>query len=167
MIFFESFHPWNIETDLDEFREAFKQLNNDSPNAISENDISDVLAFLKQSCTKSELKKILDDVISNPTAQSVDLEALIDSVAAKTKITVKSEDIIEIFKYFDENNDGTIATKQFEHICEGIFPKAQSLKTAELKNIIKQADVDGRIPYELMVDIMIRYDISQNNVASL
>merc|ERR1711893_81645 len=155
------------ETDLDEFREAFRHLNEDSPNPISENDIANMLAFLKQSCTKSELTKILDGIIKNPDAKSVGIEDLIDQVANRTKITVKSEDIIEIFKYFDENGDGTIDTKQFEHVCDGLFPKGESLMTNELKDIIKQADKDGKIKYEEMVDIMIRYDITKNNVASL
>merc|ERR1712228_453873 len=148
----------NIERDLDEFREAFKQFNADSPNPVSEDDLTQILSFLKQSCRKSELQKILNDIVTNPNAQSVGIEDLIDNVANRTKITVKSEDIIEIFKYFDEDGTGEIDTKQFEHICDGMFPKRESLKTGELKKIIKEADKDGKIKYEEMVDIMIRFD---------
>merc|ERR1711976_207469 len=82
--------------DLAEFEEAFRQFQENEPASLSSKEIADMLAFLKQSCSKAELERIRASCVKNEQADSLSMEGMIDGISDRTKITVKSEDISEI-----------------------------------------------------------------------
>lgn len=57
----------------------------------------------------------------------------------------------ESFRLFDKNNDGVITTKELGAVMKSV---GQELTEAELKEMIREVDSDGRFWFGFYLDIL-------------
>jgi Ca2+-binding EF-hand superfamily protein len=53
-----------------------------------------------------------------------------------------NNELIEVFKIFDEDGDGSINAEEFEKVCN-MYLSSKSMTGLEIEEIIRDMDIDG------------------------
>ncbi|XP_028063272.1 calmodulin-2-like isoform X2 [Camellia sinensis] len=134
-----------------EFREAFSLIDEDSDGLGSSLEVARVIQSLNEHPTKEEVEDTISevDIAGNGT---IDFEHYLNIMARKMKDNV-AEELKEVFKVFDQDQDGYISAIEVRHVMINLGEK---LTDEEAEQMIMEADLDGDgvVSYEEFVRMM-------------
>ena len=96
----------------------------------------------------AELQKIISELDSGDGNGSIDFPEFLTMMAHKMKENNNHKDEIhEIFKVFDMEDNGFISVAELSHVMTSL---GEELTEEEVKEMIKEADIDGdgQVSYE-------------------
>ena len=134
------------EEQISFFKEAFNLFDKDGNGFIKTNELASVLRSLGQNHTEVELQEIISEIDSDGNG-SVDFPEFFTMMANKMKENKNNDEIHEIFKVFDKEGNGFISVAELSHVMTNL---GEELTEEEVKEMIKEADVDGdgQVSYE-------------------
>eukprot|EP00178_Gracilaria_changii_P001768 TRINITY_DN12475_c0_g1_i1.p1 TRINITY_DN12475_c0_g1~~TRINITY_DN12475_c0_g1_i1.p1 ORF type:complete len:151 (+),score=49.16 TRINITY_DN12475_c0_g1_i1:60-512(+) len=141
------------EEEIVEYKEAFSLFDRDGDGKITTKELGTVMRSLGLNPTESQLKEINHDIDTNKKGQ-IDFEEFKElMIKGKKEATISEEDIIDAFKVFDKNGNGTISAAELRHVMSNIGEK---LSDEEVEEMLREADVDpeGQINYEDFVKML-------------
>jgi calmodulin len=112
-----------------------------------------VIRALGKNPTEAELQDIINEVDPNGDG-TVDFPSFLTIMARKMKDQDTEEDIIEAFRVFDKDGNGTISAAELRHVMTNLGEK---LTDEEVDEMIREADVngDGIIDYKEFTKIIL------------
>ncbi|CAL5357458.1 unnamed protein product [Camellia sinensis] len=132
-----------------EFREAFSLIDEDSDGFITMEEVARVIQSLNEHPTKEEVEDMISevDIAGNGT---IDFDHYLNIMARKMK---QREELKEVFKVFDQDQDGYISAIEVRHVMINLGEK---LTDEEAEQMIMEADLDGDgvVSYEEFVRMM-------------
>lgn len=105
---------------------------------------------------KEEVKQMLDNVGKDPS-QEITFEEFLKMVTPRMGERDSAEEILKVFKLFDEDGTGYITFKNLKRICQEL---GENLTDDEIQEMIDEADRDGdgKISSEEFFRVMRRRD---------
>ncbi|KAJ8760747.1 hypothetical protein K2173_017887 [Erythroxylum novogranatense] len=141
------------EDQIFEFREAFCLLDKDGDGCITLEELGVALKSLGQHPTEDELQIMISevDVDGNGT---IEFGEFINLMERKMKESEAEEELTEVFRVFDKDQDGYISPTELRHVMISLGEK---LTEEELEQMIKEADLDGdgQVNYDEFVRMML------------
>mmetsp|Transcript_72815 Transcript_72815/g.101230 ORF Transcript_72815/g.101230 Transcript_72815/m.101230 type:complete len:115 (+) Transcript_72815:172-516(+) len=103
--------------------------------------------------TESELADMINE-IDYDGSNSIDFNEFISLISRKMAEDGIEKELMEAFKIFDTNGNGTMETDHFKKIIKDL---SNNLSEDEIKDMIAEADSDGdgRIQFEDLIKIML------------
>merc|ERR1719149_66521 len=134
------------EEQIAEFKEAFSLFDKDGDGTITTKELGTVMRSLGQNPTEAELQDMINEVDADGNG-TIDFPEFCTLMARKMKDTDSEEDLIEAFRIFDRNGDGTISAAELRKVLSNLGDKLQD---EEIDDMIREADVDdsSSIDYE-------------------
>mmetsp|Transcript_27612 Transcript_27612/g.70337 ORF Transcript_27612/g.70337 Transcript_27612/m.70337 type:complete len:154 (-) Transcript_27612:793-1254(-) len=135
-------------------KETFKLFDRDGDDMITTKELGTVMRALGQNPTESELQDMLNEVDPNGHGQ---LE-MREFIGLMRKRLGKSRDtaaeLLEAFKIFDKDGNGTLPSTELRHI---MLQLGEKLSEAELDAMMKEADKnnDGFVNYAEFIQLML------------
>ena len=96
------------EEQIAEYKEAFSLFDKSGDGTITTKDLGTVIRALGKNPTEAELQDIINEVDPNGDG-TVDFPSFLTIMARKMKDQDTEEDIIEAFRVFDKDGNGTIS----------------------------------------------------------
>mmetsp|Transcript_4974 Transcript_4974/g.8534 ORF Transcript_4974/g.8534 Transcript_4974/m.8534 type:complete len:150 (-) Transcript_4974:543-992(-) len=140
------------EEQIAEFKEAFSLFDRDGDGAITPKELGTVMRSLGQTPTEAELNELINELIADGQ-QVIDFPEFLTIMAKKSKEAYTTEEILDAFRVFDKDGNGTITTMELRHIMTNLGEK---LTDEEVDEMIREADVqgDGRVVYAEFVNLL-------------
>jgi len=137
---------------LKEYRDAFEMFDKDKDGVITAKELANVMRSLNQDPTENELREMIDEVDLNGNGK-IDFEEFVQLMNRRARDTDTEEEIIQAFRVFDKDGNGTISSNELRHIMSTLGEK---LSDDEIEQMIQEADIDGDgyINYEEFVRLM-------------
>ncbi|PKA64399.1 Calmodulin-like protein 8 [Apostasia shenzhenica] len=127
------------EEEVSEFRDAFCLLDKDGDGgSISIGEMTAIMNSIGRSSSNLELEIIRE--VSLDLTGSFDFRGLLDLTAKTVKETNKDEELREVFKVFDRDQNGFISAVELKNVLINLGEK---LTDEEAEQMIKEADFDG------------------------
>ena len=141
------------EEQIAEYKEAFSLFDKSGDGTITTKDLGTVIRALGKNPTEAELQDIINEVDPNGDG-TVDFPSFLTIMARKMKDQDTEEDIIEAFRVFDKDGNGTISAAELRHVTTNLGEK---LTDEEVDEMIREADVngDGIIDYKEFTKIIL------------
>jgi calmodulin len=141
------------EEQIAEYKEAFSLFDKSGDGTITTKDLGTVIRALGKNPTEAELQDIINEVDPNGDG-TVDFPSFLTIMARKMKDQDTEEDIIEAFRVFDKDGNGTISAAELRHVMTNLGEK---LTDEEVDEMIREADVngDGIIDYKEFTKIIL------------
>ncbi|KAJ6775260.1 CALCIUM BINDING PROTEIN [Salix purpurea] len=141
------------EEEVAELQEAFCLFDKDGDGCITFEELATVIKSLHHSATDEELHIMMSeaDVDGNGTIEFVEF---LNLMARKMRENDAYEELKEVFKVFDKDQDGYISLNELRHV---MIDQGEHLTEEELEEMIREADLDGdgQVNYEEFVKIMV------------
>mgnify|MGYP003319126910 CR=1 FL=1 len=137
---------------LEECKEVFDLFDKNKDGSISTNELGEIMKALGANPTKEELQQMLNEVDTDGSGK-IEFKEFLDLFTKRMKEPDTENDLIEAFKIFDKDGNGTISVKELKNVMSTL---GESLSDEECEEIIKEADIDGDgcINYHEFVKIM-------------
>jgi len=129
------------EEQVDECREAFEMFDMDRSGSIDLRELKAAIRALGMNVSADELKKMVGDVDKDGNG-TIEFPEFLSMMTAKMSSEATEEEIAKCFKLFDHDATGMITLKNLLHAREILG--MDDVSTAQLENMIKQADRSGR-----------------------
>eukprot|EP00961_Rhodomonas_salina_P238263 3220491-Rhodomonas_salina.2 len=141
------------EEQIAEYKEAFSLFDKSGDGTITTKDLGTVIRALGKNPTEAELQDIINEVDPNGDG-TVDFPSFLTIMARKMKDQDTEDDIIEAFRVFDKDGNGTISAAELRHVMTNLGEK---LTDEEVDEMIREADVngDGIIDYKEFTKIIL------------
>ena len=146
------------QSKMDSFRETFQQYDRDKDNFISMRELSQVMKtfHLNNDFTAEQTEEIMNLLDKRMKGSRLDIELFLNIVAEKYidfANNSSSEDVINAFRTFDKDGNGTIPADELRNVMTSI---GDVLSEEEVEEMIREADIngDGVIYYEDFVMTM-------------
>merc|ERR1712226_318545 len=154
--------PLNMSTDqltdsqVDDFREAFLMFDKDKSGSIDSKELATVLRSLGMNPTPQELANMIA-AVDKDGSNEIDFEEFLSMMAKKMSDSTVEEELIECFKLFDDNRDGTLDVGVLQHILE----EFSGLQRSEIDEMMREADRNstGQVRYAHLVKTLLRQPI--------
>ncbi|KAI9270372.1 calmodulin [Phascolomyces articulosus] len=137
---------------IEEYRASFQQFDKDNNGTIDAKELGGVMRSLNMSVSETEVKSMIRELDADGSG-SIDFEEFL-SMLTRTKSNVDTQqELLETFKVFDKNNDGTISANELREVMNNLGEK---MSEAELEQMLLEADAnkDGVINYEEFVKML-------------
>ncbi|CAO0798533.1 unnamed protein product [Mucor circinelloides] len=141
------------EQQISEYRESFALFDKNGDGAIDVEELGQVMRSLNQEPTDEELKDMINDVDSDNNGR-IDFNEFLTIMSRMKGADDETEnDLLEAFKVFDKDQDGSITQDELRSVMTNL---GQKLTSQELDEMIKEADTDGdgKINYKEFVKMM-------------
>ncbi|XP_071133573.1 uncharacterized protein [Mytilus edulis] len=122
-----------------ELKEAFDIFSEDDGHTISTKDVGSLMRALGQNPTEAELQIIINDLDFDDRG-TVDFPGFYTLMQHKMKDTDAEEEIMEAFKVFDKDGEGSISMSDLRHVMTNLGEK---LTDEEIEEMMREADVDS------------------------
>ncbi|CAG2205447.1 PARP2_3_4 [Mytilus edulis] len=122
-----------------ELKEAFNIFSEDDGHTISTKDVGSLMRALGQNPTEAELQIIINDLDFDDRG-TVDFPGFYTLMTHKMKDTDAEEEIMEAFKVFDKDGEGSISMSDLRHVMTNLGEK---LTDEEIEEMMREADVDS------------------------
>jgi centrin-1 len=129
------------EEQVDECREAFEMFDMDRSGSIDLRELKAAIRALGMNVSADELKKMVGDVDKDGNG-TIEFPEFLSMMTAKMSSEATEEEIAKCFKLFDHDATGMITLKNLLHARTILG--MDDVSTAQLENMIKQADRSGR-----------------------
>mmetsp|Transcript_35315 Transcript_35315/g.80687 ORF Transcript_35315/g.80687 Transcript_35315/m.80687 type:complete len:145 (-) Transcript_35315:60-494(-) len=118
---------------LAEFREVFSLFDKGN-DTIAAHDLGTVIRALGRAPTEAQLNDLLKN---NPGGQSVNFDTLCQIMGTRLEGEQESEDdIVEAFRVFDKDGQGTISLGELTHVLTNLGEK---LSEEDVEELLKEA----------------------------
>ena len=130
-------------------KEAFFLLDHDNDNCISINEIGLLLRALGIFISQEEIEKLKQEFESQ--GKNVPYDKFKKLYKKKLKTNLTNSDLIDAFKFFDEEDSGQINLNQLKH---GLMTLGDPLTAEEMKTLENELDIDerGNIDYNELAE---------------
>ena len=140
-----------------EYKEAFEMYDIKKDGSILLSDYENVLKFLNLDPTKFELDIHEHEINGDNYVKFEEFMTEINAKKNETEILSKGKDddikeVLNIFKSFENGNDGEISITQFREILSS--EGGGNLKEEEIDNLISILDKGGYINYKEFIDTL-------------
>lgn len=138
---------------LDEYRAAFDLFDEDGNNAISKEELENVMKKLGLNPTDDELRDMIREHDTDESGQ-IEFEEFCELLAQRMEGEDKEENLRAAFRTFDQDGSGKISPQELRQVMINLGEK---LTDQEIQEMIQEADCDGdgQINYEEFVKMMI------------
>lgn len=146
--------PENI---LREYKDAFEMFDKDKDGSITAKELAMVMKSLNQEPTDADVEEMINEVDVNGNGK-IEYEEFVIMMNKRIKETDTEEEVINAFRVFDKEGNGSISTLELKHIMTTLGDK---ITEEEIDEMLREADINGNgfINYEEFVRMMM---IKQN-----
>ena len=127
------------EEQLEELKEAFQLFDTEHKGRIDSREFKAALRALGYDITKSDVIKCFSD-LGKTLEDSINYDEFMKVVIPHIKPRNSREEIMKIFRLFDEDNTGKISIKNLRKVAKDL---GEDISDNELKELIKEADRDN------------------------
>ncbi|KAL3887115.1 hypothetical protein ACJMK2_027071 [Sinanodonta woodiana] len=141
------------EEKLSEFKDVFRQLDNDGDGIINTKELGTATRFIGKNLTEAELQRMINDMDADGKS-TIDFPEFLEMMTRKTKERMLSEDEIrKQFKMFDIDGNGYISAAELKQLMISMGDKVTD---DEVDEMIRTADVDGdgQVNYDEFMRLM-------------
>lgn len=133
----------------EKWQEAFNLFDKEGNKTINSSDLGTVVRSLGLNPTQAEIKEWQSSLGS----AQIGFDSFCDLMVQKQGTTDSETEVIEAFRVFDKEGNGTISANELKHVLTTLGEK---LTDSEVDEVIKEADVDGNghINYSNYVKMM-------------
>ncbi|XP_015068551.2 calmodulin-2/4 [Solanum pennellii] len=129
------------ENQLLQFKEAINLFDKDVHGCITIEELATVIRSLDENPTEEELCHMISEVDAdhhdNGTMEFIEF---LNLITKKMKETDLEEELKEVFKVFDKDQNGFISATDLRHVMINLGEK---LTEEEAQQMIREADLDG------------------------
>ncbi|TMW98968.1 hypothetical protein EJD97_003250 [Solanum chilense] len=129
------------ENQLVQFKEAINLFDKDVHGCITIEELATVIRSLDENPTEEELCHMISEVDAdhhdNGTMEFIEF---LNLITKKMKETDLEEELKEVFKVFDKDQNGFISATDLRHVMINLGEK---LTEEEAQQMIREADLDG------------------------
>eukprot|EP00615_Pteridomonas_danica_P011280 CAMPEP_0114350158 /NCGR_PEP_ID=MMETSP0101-20121206/16125_1 /TAXON_ID=38822 ORGANISM="Pteridomonas danica, Strain PT" /NCGR_SAMPLE_ID=MMETSP0101 /ASSEMBLY_ACC=CAM_ASM_000211 /LENGTH=159 /DNA_ID=CAMNT_0001489197 /DNA_START=139 /DNA_END=618 /DNA_ORIENTATION=- len=125
--------------ELEEVTEAFQLFDVEQKGTIDVKEIKAAFRALGFQVKKQEIRQMMTDIdkLESPT---VLFDEFVEMVTPRMSSRDAREEIIKVFKLFDDDNSGKISFKNLQRVAREL---GENLTDDELQEMIDEADRDG------------------------
>ncbi|CDW91107.1 calmodulin [Stylonychia lemnae] len=127
------------EIQKQEFKEVFSLFDKDGDGTISTTELGTVMRTLGQNPTEQELEQMILEVDVDGNKE-IDFDEFCALMIKKMKESEPEEELVEVFKIFDQDNNGCIDWYDLKNIFKELGEK---ITDDDLKEMIEEHDADG------------------------
>ena len=132
-------HDFLPDHHLAELREAFNLFDTERRGAIDARELKAAMRALGFETKKEEVRRLLASIGRDPSS-SVGFEDFCELLAPRMSEKGSREDVMKIFKLFDEDNRGVITFKALKRVAQEL---GENINDEELQEMLDEADRDG------------------------
>ena len=122
-----------------EFKQAFALFDTDGNGFVTTDELGTVMRSLGQKPTDEEILDMIH-LVDEDGDGTIDFEEFILLMEMKMNDSDEEQDIIEVFKVFDNDGNGYITAAELRHVMTNLEEK---LTDEEIDEMINEADIDG------------------------
>nr|8OSI_A Chain A, mNeonGreen,Calmodulin,Protein kinase domain-containing protein [synthetic construct] len=139
------------EEQVSEYKELFSLFDLDGDGQITTKELGTVMRSLDLNPSESELQDMINEVDAGGDG-TIDFPEFLTMMTREMKYRDTEEEIRELCKVFDRDNDGFIVAAELRHAMTSI---GEELTDDEVDEMIREADQDGdgRIDYNEFVQL--------------
>ncbi|TMW64832.1 hypothetical protein Poli38472_008999 [Pythium oligandrum] len=127
------------EEDLEEIKEAFRLFDSDGSGTIDVRELKAAMRALGFHVKKAEIRQMVADIDKDESG-TIDQDEFIEMMTDKMNARDPREEIMKIFKLFDDDNTGKISFRNLKRACNEL---GETLTDEEIQEMIDEADRDG------------------------
>jgi centrin-1 len=137
------------QEEIEELKEAFNLFDADASGTIDSRELRGAM----ESLGYKDKNKIVYQMIESINSDKIDFDQFLDMMTARISDTDSREDILKVFKLFDEQNNGFITIENLKRVAREL---GETLSEQELQEMVDRADLngDGVISPDEFVNIM-------------
>jgi calmodulin len=123
-----------------------------NPGCITTTELGTVMRSLGQNPTERELQDMVNEVDADGSG-TIDFHEFLGLMSRKWKHEDSEEELKEVFRVFDKDQDGYISAAELRHLMTNLGEK---LKDGEVDEMVREADGDGdgQINYQEFINVM-------------
>merc|ERR1711862_66565 len=124
---------------VEEIKEAFDLFDTDGSGSIDVNELKVAMKALGMDAKSDEIRKLINDIDSDGDG-TIDFDEFLAMMTARKQGEDTLEDLLKVFKLFDDDKTGTISFKNLKRVCQEL---GENMTDDELKEMMDWADKDG------------------------
>jgi len=128
--------PGLSQEEIEELKEAFDLFDTDGSGTID----SAELKHAMESLGYKKKNKMAYQMIENMRDGEIDFDGFLDMMTARISDTDSREDIMKVFRLFDDGDSGKITMENLRRVAREL---GETMTEAELKEMIDRADLNG------------------------
>jgi len=145
----------NALESISNLKKAFEVFDKNKDGNISISDLKELVKLLGQEISDVQLQSIIHEVDSDGK-EKIDFKEFLGLMSRKMRDPDTDEELIEVFKVFDSEGDGTISKKEMKLIV------GDNLSEEEIEEIFKEGAIgEERINYEDFVRMIIKVPLQK------
>merc|ERR1711887_484731 len=114
---------------VEEIKEAFDLFDTDGSGSIDVNELKVAMKALGMDAKSEEIRKLINDI-----------DEFLAMMTARKQGEDTREDLLKVFKLFDDDKTGTVSFKNLKRVCQEL---GENMTDDELKEMMDWADKDG------------------------
>merc|ERR1712139_609129 len=127
------------EDQVAEIKEEFDIFDTDGSGSIDTNELKVAMKALGMDAKSEEIRKLINDIDSDGDG-TIDFDEFLAMMTARKQGEDTREDLLKVFKLFDDDKTGTISFKNLKRVCQEL---GENMTDDELKEMMDWADKDG------------------------
>lgn len=127
------------EEEMEEVKEAFQLFDTEQKGSIDVKELKAAFRALGFQVKKAEIRQMMTD-IDKLDAAVVLYDEFVEMVTPKMQSRDTREEIIKVFKLFDDDQTNTISFKNLQRVAREL---GENLTDEELQEMVDEADRDG------------------------
>merc|ERR1711939_864074 len=105
------------EDQVAEIKEAFDLFDTDGSGSIDTNELKVAMKALGMDAKSDEIRKLINDIDSDGDG-TIDFDEFLAMMTARKQGEDTREDLLKVFKLFDDDKTGTISFKNLKRVCQ-------------------------------------------------
>ena len=144
--------PGLSEDEIFEIKEAFDLFDANKTGMIDPKDLDEAMKSLGLDERSKPIHQLVTEM-RNQREEGIDFENFLELMTARFSERDTKEDILKVFKLFDESGEGYIEITGLKKVAKEL---GENMDDAELLEMIERADSDGdnRVTFEDFYNIM-------------
>lgn len=127
------------DEEMEEVREAFQLFDTEQKGSIDIKELKAGFRALGFQVKKAEIRQMMID-IDKETSSTILFDEFVEMATPKMQSRDTRDEIMKVFKLFDDDNTGTISFKNLQRVAREL---GENLTDDELHEMIDEADRDG------------------------
>lgn len=133
--------PGLSSEEIDELHEAFKLFDADGTGEIDPQELKRAMQSLGYDVKNQMVYQVLESIDKDDAGgKTIDFNDFLDLMTARMSSKDSREDILKVFRLFDDDNKGKISLDNLRRVAREL---GEDMNEEELKEMITRADLDG------------------------
>merc|ERR1712118_644154 len=124
---------------VEEIKEAFDLFDTDGSGSIDVNELKVAMKALGMDAKSEEIRKLINDIDTDGDG-TIDFDEFLAMMTARKQGEDTREDLLKVFKLFDDDKTGTVSFKNLKRVCQEL---GENMTDDELKEMMDWAEKDG------------------------